>query len=154
MTIDRPHQLKILISDREKQWLEALADSRGVSVSDWIRLMTRDAYEAMKPRRLPPMEEHLLRVIIGAPMTMEQLGDAASAAVLGMPTETTLKTLLAGGYVVKREGKYWPTRKGDDAWGLDRRRLEAALQKNARDKAAKASHGRAGKGSGGAGGGR
>lgn len=48
--ISRSHQLKIKISDNEKKWLEELALSRGLTSSDWLRLMLRDAYREHKTK--------------------------------------------------------------------------------------------------------
>ena len=41
--IERKIQLKVLISDEEKEWLTDLADAEGVSTSDLIRKLIRRA---------------------------------------------------------------------------------------------------------------
>jgi hypothetical protein len=41
MTVDRPNQFKIRLSDEEVRWLDALANSMGVSKTDYLRLLLR-----------------------------------------------------------------------------------------------------------------
>jgi Ribbon-helix-helix protein, copG family len=44
----RPHQFKMLLSDDEKEWLEAIAASRGLTSSDVLRVYIREAYAALQ----------------------------------------------------------------------------------------------------------
>lgn len=49
--IVRKNQLKILVSDQEKAWLESVANARGLTVSDWVRQLIREAHRATKVRK-------------------------------------------------------------------------------------------------------
>jgi hypothetical protein len=55
MVVTRTHRLSMLISDDEWAMLQAVAEKRGVTASDWVRMHIRDAYEAegkpKKPKR-------------------------------------------------------------------------------------------------------
>lgn len=42
MTVARTNQFKILLSDDEKTWLQALAEKRGLTPTDYVRLFIRD----------------------------------------------------------------------------------------------------------------
>jgi predicted DNA-binding protein len=54
MTVDRPNQFKIRLSDEETRWLEALADAAGVTKTDFLRLLLRREHDrqaaAVKPK--------------------------------------------------------------------------------------------------------
>jgi hypothetical protein len=54
---NRPHQFKILLSDDEKHWLEQVAESRGLTASDVLRLYIRDARAQVEPRRVPASDD-------------------------------------------------------------------------------------------------
>ena len=51
MATEHTNQLKILVSDEEKTWLEAVASARGLTSSDWVRQMIRDAFTALQERK-------------------------------------------------------------------------------------------------------
>ena len=51
MATDRRHQFKIMLSDSEKLALEAVAESRGLTSSDVLRLHIRESYEALQERQ-------------------------------------------------------------------------------------------------------
>lgn len=42
--IERKDRLHILLSDQERQMLEGLANHKGVSPSDWLRLIIRESW--------------------------------------------------------------------------------------------------------------
>ena len=44
--LERDRSLRVRVSDEEQEMLQALADRRGVTVSDYIRLTAREAYRA------------------------------------------------------------------------------------------------------------
>lgn len=46
MATKRDKQLHVLLSDEEERMLEAVADRRGLTSSDWIRQTIRQAYES------------------------------------------------------------------------------------------------------------
>jgi uncharacterized protein (DUF1778 family) len=49
MAIERTHKLTAMLSEDEDRMLKALAEHRGLSVSDLIRQYVRQAYEAAPP---------------------------------------------------------------------------------------------------------
>ena len=49
-SVIRTTQLKILLSDLEKTWLENLANDRGFTVSDWVRQQIREAHEKFEKK--------------------------------------------------------------------------------------------------------
>jgi len=54
--IERERSLRVRISDEELAMLQALADQRGVTVSDYIRLTARETYRSEfgdKPTKKP-----------------------------------------------------------------------------------------------------
>jgi len=58
MAIERGHRLSMRISEVEWVMLQALADKRGITASDYVRMAVRDAYRAefgdkRKPKRGP-----------------------------------------------------------------------------------------------------
>lgn len=56
-SVERPNQLKILVSNEEKVWLERLATAKGLTSSDWVRQQIREAHEALDA----PLPEATLR---------------------------------------------------------------------------------------------
>lgn len=50
----RETQLKVMVSEEEKGWLEEIASSRGLTSSDVVRLAIRDAYVALPNRDAKP----------------------------------------------------------------------------------------------------
>ncbi len=42
MAVERPHQFKILLSSDEKEWLQTLADAKGLTPTDYLRQYIRD----------------------------------------------------------------------------------------------------------------
>ncbi len=49
--IPRTKRLHVMLSDEEQKMVEALADIRGQSVSDWTRFMIREAAKRQLPKR-------------------------------------------------------------------------------------------------------
>jgi len=51
--VQRPNQLKVLVSDEEQAQLRALADHAGLTVADWIRQTIRREHAELpkKPRK-------------------------------------------------------------------------------------------------------
>jgi hypothetical protein len=47
MAPDRPNQFKILLSDEERTMLDALAESSGVTASDYLRIVIRREHEQL-----------------------------------------------------------------------------------------------------------
>lgn len=47
---DRTKQLKVLLSDEEKDWLDALAQARGLTASDVLRQYIRNEHAALEER--------------------------------------------------------------------------------------------------------
>ena len=47
MGYERSHQFKILLSAEEKRWLDEIAEARGLSASDVVRLYVREAWAAI-----------------------------------------------------------------------------------------------------------
>lgn len=45
MTVDRPNQFKIRLSDEEVEWLDVLADAAGVTKTDYLRLLLRREHD-------------------------------------------------------------------------------------------------------------
>jgi len=59
--IERNIQLKVLISEEEKEWLTDLADAQGVSASDFVRTLIRRAHQAAnQPTGISPLEMFIL----------------------------------------------------------------------------------------------
>ena len=50
-SISRTKRLHVMLSDEEHEMVEALADIRGLSVSDWTRFMIREAAKRQLPKR-------------------------------------------------------------------------------------------------------
>jgi len=48
MANERTHQFKIMLSDEEKTWLEAIAAGRGLTSSDVLRLYIRDTWTTLQ----------------------------------------------------------------------------------------------------------
>lgn len=44
MVVERTRRINVLVTDEELEMLRKLADSKGVTISDYIRLGARDAY--------------------------------------------------------------------------------------------------------------
>lgn len=55
LVVQRPNQLKVLISDDEQGQLRELADHAGLTVADWIRQTIRREHAALptKTRKKP-----------------------------------------------------------------------------------------------------
>lgn len=51
MVVERTHRLSMRISEEEWDMLQAMADSAGISASDWVRLRIRDAYAQQPPKK-------------------------------------------------------------------------------------------------------
>jgi hypothetical protein len=51
MATERPNQFKIMLSDEERAWLEAIASSRGLSASDVLRLYVREAHAELEEKK-------------------------------------------------------------------------------------------------------
>jgi len=51
MVVERTHRLSMRISEDEWNMLESLADSAGITASDWVRLRIREAYAEQPPKK-------------------------------------------------------------------------------------------------------
>lgn len=51
--IKRTIQFKVLLSDEEKSWLEDLANSKGLTPTDYVRTTIRDAYAKSSAYPIP-----------------------------------------------------------------------------------------------------
>ena len=51
MANERPNQFKIMLSNEEKAWLEQVAESRGLTSSDVLRLYIREAHAELQLRQ-------------------------------------------------------------------------------------------------------
>lgn len=47
---DRSRRMNVLMTNEERAMLQALADERGVTASDWVRLAVRNAFDALKKK--------------------------------------------------------------------------------------------------------
>lgn len=55
--VDRNRRLNLLISDEEHAMLAALAEKRGITASDVVRMFIRDAYAEAFGDKRPPKKQ-------------------------------------------------------------------------------------------------
>jgi uncharacterized protein (DUF1778 family) len=49
--VEKTHRLNVRITDEEWKMLKAMADAKGISASDFIRMFIRETYEAFLKKK-------------------------------------------------------------------------------------------------------
>lgn len=95
---DRHYQLKLLLSDEERSWLEQIATAKGLSSADVIRMQIREQHAALFEDGA--LVSDVLRKLTAKPKRptdlMNELG--AEHGPLGMRINPALTRLVQMGY--------------------------------------------------------
>jgi hypothetical protein len=116
MSIERPHQFKIMLSTDEKTWLEEVARRRGTTASDVLRHYIRETCEA-ELVQIGPLAQGILAVLSSrspGPTTAAKLAELLRALkysdIPALPV--VLQRLVERGYVEGRGDKFTITTMG------------------------------------------
>jgi hypothetical protein len=130
MANERPNQFKIMLSDEEKMWLEAVAADRGLTASDVLRQHIREAHSTLQERKRLLNEQEddfrwkgwhdaILRIVADEkdPIRREDIEGEFNQVALpdehGMrDTGLALNQLTRNGYLSRLKAGYVITSKG------------------------------------------